>query len=280
MTGGTTTYVVTGAGGSCTFSNVSAMYPMPRTTSAIPSPDGGKLAVFTRFADPDANSIRTTIAIHALDASRTFQQRDHHVELVRRQRQRAMIVSSLTVWSPDSASILYPVNLATARDGTRLERLAASGGSMPTTVLEDPSSTIMPLGWSSAGRALIFRLSRSTGTPPVVATSLETLPIGGGHTKVIDVHTSLVPPTRSEFHVGYFLPGTSQIVYSGGPRTATAADGRTVAWPQLRIHDDTTDADVVVPGTDAPLAWHPTPAGDMPNGRFLERFIHGTGATT
>ena len=104
--------------------------------------------------------------------------------------------------------------------------------------------------------------------------------VRASYNKVIDVHTSLVPPTRSEFHVGYFLPGTSQVVYSGGPRTATAGDGRTVAWPQLRIHDDTTDADVVVPGTDAPLAWHPTPSGDMPNGRFLERFIHGTGATT
>lgn len=281
VTGGTTTYVVTGAGGSCTFANLSTTGPMPRTSAAIPSPDGGKLAVFTRFADPDANSIRTTITIYALDASCT---RLNGVTTTWNSFagsvSGAMIVSSLTVWSPDSASILYPVNLATARDGTRLERLAASGGSTPTTVLEDPSSTILPLGWSSAGRALIFRISRSTGTPPVAATSLETLPIGGGHTKVIDVHTSLVPPTRSEFHVGYFLPGTSQVVYSGGPRTATAGDGRTVAWPQLRIHDDTTDTDVVVPGTDAPLAWHPTPSGDMPNGRFLERFIHGTGATT
>jgi len=272
---GTTTYDVTGAGGTCRFTNVSGMYASSRTSAAIPSPDGTKLAVFTRFDDVEASAISTYLSIYALGASCTrLANVSYRWSGYAGANTGDTIVSSLTVWSPDSSAILFPLNPASTPTGTRLMRLDVAAGSTPTVVLDSPTSTVLPLGWSPTGRVLIVRTGRSTTTPPTGWTSLETLPIGGGHTKVFDVLTSAVPSARAEFHVGYFVPGTSQVLYSGGTRTATASDGRVVSWPQFRIYDDLTEADAVVPGTDAPLAWHDTPSGPLLNGEFLERFIH------
>jgi hypothetical protein len=270
--GGTTTYDVSGPGGTCRFTNVSTTYATIRTSAAVPSPDGTKLAVYSRLNDADASATVTYLSVYALDATCnrlanvTYRWSSYAGSI-----SGDMIVSSLTVWSPDSSAILFPLTTATAPSGSRLLRLGAAAGSTPTIVLDAPTSAVLPLGWSPSGRVLVVRTSRSTSTPPVGATSLETLPIGGGHTKVFDVQTSTVPPTRAEFHVGYFVPGTSQILYSGGTRTATAPGGRVVAWPQFRIHDDGTDADAAVPGADAPLTWHTTPSGDTPNGEYVER---------
>lgn len=271
---GTTTYDVTGPGGTCRFTNVSAPFATSRTSAAIPSPDSSKLAVYSRLADPDASATTTYLTIYALDAGCT-----RVVGASYRWNSYAgisgeMIVSSLTVWAPDSSAILFPITTATAPSGSQLMRLSASAGATPTLVLDAPTSTVLPLGWSPAGRVLIARAARNAATPPVSSSSLETFPIGGGHTKVFDVQTSALPSPNALYHVGYFLPGSSQVLYGGGNRTATASDGRVVAWPRFRIFDDLTGADAPVPGADAPLAWHQTNAGEMPNGEFLERFIH------
>ena len=272
-TGTTTTYEVTGPEGPCSFSNVSTTYATPKTSAAIPSPDGTKLAAFTLVNDFDANRQITDLAVYELGPTCSL------IDSVSYTRQSyagqftgEKVLSSLTVWAPDSSAIIYPVGSGLPGAGSRLERLAADGSSAPTVLVDDPDSTVIPLGWSAAGRVLFLRQTRGAGTSTTVASSIETVAAGGGPSKVIDDQTSAAPMTDFTTHFGYFVPGTSQVLYTGGSRTTTLG-GSVWAWPQIRLHDDTTGGDGPVPETDAPLATHLAYSGEAPNVEFIERFV-------
>lgn len=269
---GGTTHHVTGPGGTCSFTDVAAPFPTSRTKAVIPSPDGTKLAVFSRLDDSENNSMTTSLTIYDLGASCT---RVAGVSYSWRPFTGEQILSPLFVWSATSSAVLFNlVGPDLSNSENRLMRLDATPAATPSQVLATPGSATIPLGWSAGGRILFDRSSRSTATPPVGTLSLETMPDAGGHTKVFDVLPSTTPTTRPDSHVGYFVPGTSLVLYRGGTRTATSSDNRVVAWPQFRIFDDTTNADAPLGGVDSPLTWHQTPSGEMPNAEFIEKFIH------
>lgn len=269
-TGTTTTYDVTGAGGTCSFTNESTTHPTRKVSAAIPSPDGTKLAVYSQYQDFDAANV-TWMSIHDLDDTCALRSERSYNWSSYIDVSGERILSSMTVWAPDSSEVLYPVGWPTSGGSSRVDRLGVNGVPTPSVVLSDSDSTLFPLGWSPAGRVLVTRQTHGTGVT-TTSSSIETVPVDGGAPKVIDAKTSAAPMTEFATHFGYFVPGTSQVLYTGGPRTTTLG-GSVWAWPQIRLHDDATGGDGPVAETDAPLATHTTFGGEVPNVEFIERFV-------
>lgn len=263
---GATTYAVTGPGGTCSFTNEPSMgFPMPRTTAAIPSPDGSKLAVFTRLANFDSNTITTWLSLHQLDdacaqvTSASYSWNGNFGNPIGER-----IASSLVVWSPTSAAVLFPLDSAT--DGSKVLRLDATDGAVATTAYWPDGATVVPLGWSG-DRMLVVNSTAGGGR------DIRIVPIGGGTGTLVDRWTGEYPLTEEASHYGYFVPGTRKVVYADATRTAVNAQSETVAWPRFRLFDDATGGFANLTGTDSPLQWHETFDGDRPNVEYLDRFV-------
>lgn len=233
-------------------------------------PDGTKLAVYSQYQDFDAANV-TWMSIHDLDDTCALRSERSYNWSSYIDVSGERILSSMTVWAPDSSEVLYPVGWPTSGGSSRVDRLGVNGVPTPSVVLSDSDSTLFPLGWSPAGRVLVTRQTHGTGVT-TTSSSIETVPVDGGAPKVIDAKTSAAPMTEFATHFGYFVPGTSQVLYTGGPRTTTLG-GSVWAWPQIRLHDDATGGDGPVAETDAPLATHTTFGGEVPNVEFIERFV-------
>lgn len=274
--GGFRTYQVTGSGGSCTFSHdLAAEYPTPRTLAAIPSPDGTKLAVYTRVNDPDASTIDTWLSIRNLDAGCT------QVALVTYEWSSAFgdfsgerITNPFVVWSPTSSAVLFSLEGAVPGNGARVMRLDATAGSSPTVVLDLGTSTATPTGWSVDDRMVLTYNLLPSGSWPAGASVVATTPVGGGALTKVDVWDLQTLGPQRESHYGYYVPGTSTVVYSDASRTVVNPQGTTVAWPRFRLYDDATGGWAPMPETALPLTWRPLMSGqDVPVIEMLDRFV-------
>lgn len=274
--GGFRNYEVTGPGGSCTFSNeVAAEYPTFRTIAAIPSPDGSKLAVYTRLNDPDASTIETWLSIRSLDASCT------QVALATYEWSSAIdefsgerITNPFVVWSPSSSAVLFSLEGAVPGNGARIMRLDATTGASPTVVLDLGTSIATPTGWSVDGRVLLTYNRLPSASLPSGADVIATMPVGGGALTTVDLWDLRFPGAQIATHYGYYVPGTTTIVYSDASRTTVNAQGTTVSWPRFRLYDDATGGWAAMPQTASPLVWHTNMGGqDLPNLEMLDRFV-------
>lgn len=265
------TYEVTGPTGSCTFVNGGFDGPSFRTIAAIPSPDETKLAVYRQLIDSDANELITEILIAPLDGTcETISFTRHERTLEGSESTGEQIVSPFAVWSPTSSSIVFTVGRPAPLPDERLYRLDATPGAVAQVVAYPADATIVPLGWSITDRLLAVI---QTGGPAAPQRTIVTLPSAGGATTLVDRWTGEFRLAEFSTHYGYFVPGTTKVVYADATRTAVNAQGQTVAWPRFRLFDDATGASGSLEGADSPLMWHTTPFGDAPNVEWLDRFV-------
>lgn len=258
-------------GGSCSLGEVNAFSYI---TMVSPSPDGSVAAVLWHEDGP-VSHVTTYSLANSTNCSPT---------------------NSLTygspngptgnvfVWSPDSTAVLYAV---AAGSDHRLVRLDVDTG-VTTEVVAATPKRLLPLGWSSAGR-LLYRTSEELPDGRR-RTTLLTRAITGGPTRTVDTSTGPVgwidpQAATSLWHVGYYVPGTTTIVYVDGSATTTSSDGLTFPRFDIRLIADASNATArSIHGTPLPVSWHPLPAWDAPtpmgpttpgpNVEFIERFVH------
>jgi hypothetical protein len=196
------------------------------------------------------------------------------------------------VWAPDSSAVAY--SLRQASDSlNHIVQLPAIAGPATTDAVTPSANGLLPMGWSIGGR-ILFAETRRAANGDVVS-DLVTEPLGGGPTRLLDRAVesanwfSRGTLTESDVpfaHYGYFVPGTTDIVYVDGSSTVTNSDGLTFPTYDIRL---IADADHAIPksihGTPLPVQWHQEPVfdppvplpftvTDVPNVELIERFVH------
>jgi hypothetical protein len=262
-------YAMSFPSGSCTFGSRES------TRSVYPSPDGTRAAVYDLSTEADSNSIYVVSLVDG--GSCPFVSGELHVVIPGESGDR---VQGPVVWSPASDAVVYTV-ADIAGGGTTtsvLHRLDATPGATSTTI-GSPSGVddqLIPLGWSVADRLLTWTVTAG----PVY--TLATMPVAGGAQRVIerkDVSDVLV----RTFHFGYFVPGTTTIVFNSMSKIVTNPTGQQLVWPRIRRVAD-ADGAVSAPltGSNPPLTWHqealaggpPFTLIDVPDAELFERFVH------
>ncbi len=268
-------------GGSCSLGTVGQYYLIQMVS---PSPDGTKVAV--RSYDNDG---RTTIAVMSLADGAACPT----ITYAGYQAQSSRWAGTVLVWAPDSSALAY--RIARGGEGTGIAALEASPGAVPVDVIA-PTNTaggLTPLGWSVDDRLLYTRLTLEDGSP---VSRLVTRAVTGGPERVIDTATlpTAVPGYLSPLtiaglhqflHYGYFVPGTTTIVYQHGSSSVTDGDGYT--FPRFyvaRKADADNAASAPIGGSVPPLTWHqealadkffpPFNLIDVPDAEFIDRFVH------
>lgn len=201
----------------------------------------------------------------------------------------AAAAGNVFVWAPDSSAVVY--SLRRASDGMGIAQLAASSGATPVDVVAPTTGKVLPTGWSVADRILYSRTGIESGS---FVSHIITRAVAGGPERVIDTATLPTefpgfdsPLTIGGFqqfvHYGYFVPGTTSIVYQHGSSSVTDGDGYT--FPRFFVAlkaDAGTGTSKPILGTKPPLTWHqealmdtyPAELIDVPNLEYVERFIH------
>jgi len=281
-------FVVTFPGGSCDLPSHSLVgYGL---LGAVPSPDGSKIAVLSKDVDVPGG-FESTVRIFSLVAGSCLAITDaayaHFSELSPPMGE--FVQNPSFVWSPGSSAILYRLDAAVG-DRASIIRLDATSGAHPSTLLGVEDTCTTPLGWSIADRVLLSCVNSVAGAPTSVTSSIETMPANGGPRRVLDVLTA--GPAASQIagfgplfsHYGYYVPGTTTVIYNDGSTTVTNAEGHPFPWFQIHLIADTPGA---VPsallGTSPPFGWHQQKVGafslppytftDVPNAELVERFV-------
>ena len=271
-------YNVTFPGGSCTVGPIGAAI-----TGIVPSPDGTRAAVSSFSNDVIGGGSITGLSIRSLVnggcptvSSVQYLPFGGNVD---------RLGSPAVVWAPDSSALLYQqTNSSTG--AAAIMRLNATSGATPTTVLPATENCSLPLGWSVADRILLSCVTTTPGTPVTIASSLETMEVTGGARQVIDSlsATQHVSSSPRPFHYGYYVPGTTSIVFNDGSTTVTNSDGRSFPWFQIHLISDVPGAaSGPLLGVAPPFGWHqealsgsglpPFTFTDVPNLEFVERFV-------
>jgi hypothetical protein len=267
-------------GGSCLLATVGFLYEIQMVS---PSPDGTKVAI--RSYDFDGGS---TVEVKSLVDGATCPSITHATyQATGSPAERA---GNVLVWSPDSSRVAY----GHTRDGSGIAALPATAGSTPVDVVTPAPGTVVPMGWSVAGRLLY---SRTVVDGASVVSRLITRAAAGGPERVLDTaaaptsfSASDSPLTRgglSPFlHYGYFVPGTSKIVFNHGSSTVTDAAGYTFPRFYVALVTDATGASSrPILGSKPPLTWHqealtegafepPFDLIDVPDAESVNGFVH------
>ena len=199
------------------------------------------------------------------------------------------------VWAADSSAVTFAVGRGAG--SSSVARLPASAGATADDLVGPTSGLLVPLGWSVADR-LLYSRTRIEGDRAV--SRLITRAVSGGAERVLDTAASPVilypefpllssPPTRGAhyawLHYGYFVPGTTSIVYNDGSSSATDGDGSTFPRFHVALIADADDASAKpILGAKPPLTWHPEVRSDdfdppyddtidVPNAEYLDRFV-------
>jgi hypothetical protein len=189
------------------------------------------------------------------------------------------------VWSPNSTSVVYPVahhQSSTQPDQRALDRLDASPGATPQRVLQPVSQLLLPMGWSIADRLLVSEIDFPNGPPTATATTLFTVSTAGTGRRVVDTATINFFSPYEGWDYGYYVPGTTSIVYAGKFATVTNGDGYTFPRFRIQLIADQTNAMAGPLDGTPPLVWHQVPINssetptmsNAPNQDVLERFTH------
>lgn len=166
-------------------------------------------------------------------------------------------------------------------------------GTIPTRMSSAKTAgDVVPLGWSIDHR-LLFRRVTIEGDQPI--SRLLTRAVTGGPERLINAATLptaapgfLSPVTRDglqEFlHYGFFVPGTTSIVYQHGSENVTNGDG--ISFPRYHVAlkaDAENATSKPIQGSTPALAWHqealadqadpPFQVTEVPNAEFVDRFI-------
>ncbi len=267
-------------GGSCLVATVGIYHQIQMIS---PSPDGTKVAV--RSHDNDGGSRVSVAALVDGAICPSISIAGYHALA-----SPPSSAGTVLVWAPDSSAVAYKV----FRNGAGIEQLSASPGATPVQVVAPTTGGLVPMGWSVDDRLLYSRLEFEGGSP---ASWLITRAVVGGPERVIDTATlptafpgTVSPLTRGGLHrflhYGYFVPGTTSIVYQHGSSSVTDSDG--YAFPRFYVAleaDADNAASKPILGSVPPLAWHqealtegsyspPFDLIDVPNAEFIDRFIH------
>jgi hypothetical protein len=189
------------------------------------------------------------------------------------------------VWAPDSNAVLFSLLDSTVdrdRRPQRTMRLDATPGAVPTMVLDATAGCRLPLGWSVTNRVLFDCVRfNGSGTAETFHSTLETMAVTGGPRKVIDTANGTQVTTTPfwAFHFGYFVPGTSTVVYNDGSILYPNPNGN-IPWYRVHLYDDTTGDETAILGTDPAVTTHlealpdrqPTTSTNIPNAEMVERF--------
>jgi hypothetical protein len=173
--------------------------------------------------------------------------------------------SGLVVWSPDSSAIVY--SISQDAQAQSIVRLDATTAATPSTILAASAGCWLPLGWSIDDRVLVS-CHNTTGSPPRVSSTLETMSAAGGPRRLVDGAGSAAITTSTAssylYHYGYFVPGTSTIAYSDGSQAFTTSSGAVPRF-RLRLRNDATGAEAPLTGSEPPLSTHEEPLLSAPN---------------
>ncbi len=191
--------------------------------------------------------------------------------------------SGLVVWSPGSDAIAFPLAAQGGSLQQRIVRMDAAAGAAPVTVLHQADGCWVPLGWSIADRMLLSCVRELPGNPATVRSTLETMPVAGGIRQVIDTADASAITTATANthlnHFGYFVPGTTTIVFNDGSEMSHTEDG-SVPWYRMRLHDDSTGGEGSLTADephfathDEPLLSDPGQTTSIPNVVMVERFV-------
>jgi hypothetical protein len=256
-------------------------------TEIMPSPDGTKAAVLLN--DISAIPFNTTVRIVGLVDGATCPTISTTPTYGVPDAGGAYIDAiGQFVWSPDSTAIVYPVghhpaNESAPDSGYELDRLDAVSGATPQQILQPVSKQLIPTGWSIAGRLLMSEVSF---TPTAAVSTILTMKTDGTDHRTIETSTSN-PAIATQFEAawtfGYYVPGTSTIVYQAKFATVTNSDGYTLPRFRPQLIADTAGAAAGPLDGTPPLVWHQVPIGspdnptgvtNAPNPDVLEQFTH------
>lgn len=264
-------------GGSCSVGDTGVELSDP---AVIPSPDGTKVAVLRR--DISFYVALTTVAVVALVDGPTCPQVSAatYGGIVADPPPDTVYEGAVgqLVWSPDSSAVVFPVSHQPGNTRA-LDRLDASPSATVERILQPADTWVVPYGWSVADRLLFGEIDQ---TASGFVSRLVTTNLAGQARRTVDVATFRAAPLLPSAwaHLGYFVPGTTSIVYGDGSTTVTNGDGRRFPWFQLRIVADAPGAQSApLAGAASPLQWHhegqPPDDTDLPNVELVDRFTHG-----
>jgi hypothetical protein len=276
-------YVVSFPGGSC---GVGDWASEDSPASVMPSPDGTKAAVFT----PDISFYigKTTVRIVSLSSGTTCPtiSSTSYGGIVGEPGPNDPWEQAIGhfVWSPDSTAVVYPVihhvddNQMNQR---AMDRLDATAGATPQRIVQpDGIQWLVPTGWSVADRLLVSEFT-SNGT--TLTSKLVSMSTAGNGLRTIDTASSNFFTLNEGWNYGYYVPGTSSIVYAATFATVTNTDGYPFPRFRLQIIADAANASAAPLATSPALVWHQIHTGgdpdnptftQAPNQDALEGFTH------
>jgi len=267
-------YEVTAPGGTCSLDP----YPGFKLLGISPSPDATKLAVLSDDVDVPGGSF-TFVDMYAVDSGGCSLLT--HVQYINTGGEPNTRPSNPAfIWSPSSTAILYSLTQS-ATQATSVVRLEATSGSAPTAVAGIASGCVVT-GWSGADRVLLDCIP----TGQAASSKIESQPLAGGSPRVLDnLNAPSVPTTSTAslgaYHVGYYVPGTTTLVYNSGSKRVTNSDGDTFAQIRARIVADVSGSvSGSLTGTSPPVIWHTDSTSDgtattqVPTMQLVERFTH------
>ena len=272
-------YSITFPGGTCELLELAMGLTL---LGVMPSPDGSKVAFLTRNVDIPGgfeSEVRISSLVDGGDCPLVTSARHEFTPGVGGEAAN----NPALVWRPDSSSIVYAAQKAVPADDMTLYRLGAVPGASAIGIYgAGDGEYLTPLGWSVTDRILLN--VRPPGSFAALVSTLETMRAFGGGRRLID-RATLTSNTASlglgnlSLHYGYFVPGTTTIVFNDGSTRVTNADGYSFPWFQVHV---ITDVDYgrsgPLTGVAPPLVWHEASLGpglavtDVPNVELVERF--------